>query len=355
MELFGTRQHTQTTTLRTFSAAQLFMLACFVISCRSVFRPHLIQRKNRLKVAKNFTKVFGTPRLSITPVIEAKEFLRSLDHFLCSQADADREDMRRQSMNDTNMDSKSAETDNKESATSQVGWFTTTHWSLVLNARDPDSPQATEALEKLCRSYWYPMYAYVRSRGIDQASAKDLTQGFFARLLEKNYLAQVQREKGLFRSFLLASLKHFLSDEWDKSRAQKRGGGQTHISLDDTTGEDRYRLEPVDHMDAEKLFERRWAMTVLEQAQGKLAEEYAKAGKSELYTHLRAVESGENGPLPLAEVAVALGLTESAVKSAAFRMRQRYRELVRGEVANTVGSSTEVDEELRHLIAVISA
>jgi len=154
---------------------------------------------------------------------------------------------------------------------------------------------------------------------------------------------------------LLASLKHFLSDEWDKARAQKRGGGQIHISLDDTTGEDRYRLEPVEGMDPEKLFERRWAMTVLEQAQAKLAEEYSHAGKSVLYARLRAFEMGETGAPTFAQVAVELGLTESAVKSAAFRMRQRYRELVREEVANTVASPAEIDEELRHLITVISA
>lgn len=245
-------------------------------------------------------------------------------------------------------------TDSNVSATNQGGWFTTTHWSLILNARDPDSPQAIEALEKLCRSYWYPLYAYVRSRGLDQESAKDLTQGFFTRLLEKNYLSQVQREKGRFRSFLLASLKHFLSDEWDKSRAQKRGGGQSLISLDDTTGEDRYHLEPVDGMDPEKLFERRWALTVLEQARGKLAEEYAKAGKSDLYAHLKAVESNPQISPSFAKIGVELGMTESAVKSAAFRMRQRYRELVREEVANTVGSPAEIDEELRYLIGVIS-
>jgi len=261
----------------------------------------------------------------------------------------------RQGHNRRIMNKSTDETDSTGSATDKGAWFTTTHWSLVLNARDPASPLAGEALEKLCRSYWYPLYAYVRSRGLDEQAAKDLTQGFFAKLLEKNYLAQVHPEKGLFRSFLLASLKHFLSDEWDKSRAQKRGGGQLHISLDDPTGEDRYRLEPVDHMDPEKLFERRWALTVLEQAQGKLAEEYAKAGKSEVYAHLRATESGDNGVPTFAEVAVALGLTESAVKSAAFRMRQRYREVVREEVAHTVGSSAEIDEELRHLIAVISA
>src|ERR1039458_5529066 len=146
----------------------------------------------------------------------------------------------------------------------QGNWFTTTHWSLVLNARDPSSPLAIEALEKLCRTYWYPLYVYARRQEENDESAKDLTQGFFARLPEKNYLAQVQRERGKFRSFLLASLKHFLADQRDKARAQKRGGGQPIISLDDTTCEDRYRLEPVEVMDAEKLYERRWALTLLE-------------------------------------------------------------------------------------------
>jgi RNA polymerase sigma-70 factor (ECF subfamily) len=176
-------------------------------------------------------------------------------------------------------------------------WFTTTHWSLVLHAGDPSSPLATESLENLCRTYWYPLYAYVRRLGEDEESAKDLTQGFFARLLEKNYLAQVQREKGKFRCFLLAALKHFVADEWDKARAQKRGGGQPLISLDDTTREDRYRLEPVEPMDAERLYERQWALTVLEQARQRLKAEYEQAGKSGLYEHLEVYESADrNGP-----------------------------------------------------------
>jgi RNA polymerase sigma-70 factor (ECF subfamily) len=236
----------------------------------------------------------------------------------------------------------------------QDNWFTTTHWSLVLNARDPSSPLATEALEKLCRTYWYPLYIYVRRQGEDDESAKDLTQGFFARLLEKNYLAQVQRERGKFRSFLLAALKHFLADEWDKVRAQKRGGGQPIISLDDTMSEDRYRLEPVDAMDAEKLFERRWALTLLEQARVRVREEYVKAGKAELYDHLNAFDSGDNNAPSYAQVAAELALTESAVKSAVFRMRRRCRELVREEVANTVESPAQVDAEIRYLITVIS-
>jgi RNA polymerase sigma-70 factor (ECF subfamily) len=244
--------------------------------------------------------------------------------------------------------------DTESSPSAQRHWFTTTHWSLVLNARDPASPLATEALEKLCRTYWYPLYVYVRGQGEGDETAKDLTQGFFARLLEKNYLAQVQRERGKFRSFLLAALKHFLADEWDKARAQKRGGGQTLISLDDSTGEDRYRLEPAEAMDAEKLFERRWALTLLEQARARVREEYLKAGKSALYDRLDALEPGDQNAPSYAQVAVELGLTESAVKSAVFRMRQRYRELVREEVANTVENPTEVDAEIRYLISVIS-
>jgi RNA polymerase sigma-70 factor (ECF subfamily) len=194
----------------------------------------------------------------------------------------------------------------------------------------------------------------VRGKGEGDETAKDLTQGFFARLLEKNYLAQVQRERGKFRSFLLAALKHFLADEWDKARAQKRGGGQPIISLDDTTSDHRYRLEPAEGMDAEKLYERRWALTLLEQARARVREEYLKAGKAELYDRLKAFESEDQNAPSYAQMAAELGLTESAVKSAVFRMRQRYRELVREEVANTVESPAEVDAEIRYLITVIS-
>ena len=232
-------------------------------------------------------------------------------------------------------------------------WFTTTHWSLVLNAQNTSGPLADAALEKLCRTYWYPLYAFVRRQGEDEASAKDLTQGFFARLLEKKYLAQVQREKGKFRSFLLASLKHFLSDERDKARAQKRGGGHPLISLDDTTGEERYHLEPIDSMDAEKLYERRWALTLLAQAQARLRQEYAENDKSKLYDRLNNLEARDKSAPSYAELAAELGLTEDAVKSAVFRLRKRYQELVRVEVANTVESLAEVDEEIRHLICVI--
>ena len=248
-----------------------------------------------------------------------------------------------------------AEATKTETVTSgQATWFTTTHWSVVLNAQDTASPLASAALEKLCRAYWYPLYVYLRRQGEDEESAKDLTQGFFARLLEKHYLAQVHPGKGKFRSFLLAALKHFLADERDKARARKRGGGQTFVSLDDSTGEERYRLEPVESMDAEKLFERRWALTLLEQARARLREEYLESGKSSLYERLRVFESGDKTGPPYAELATALGLTEGGVKSAVSRLRQRYRELVREEVANTVDRPEDVDGEIRHLINVIS-
>ncbi len=238
--------------------------------------------------------------------------------------------------------------------TGKGSWFTTTHWTVILRARDQESPAADAALEKLCRSYWYPLYAYVRRQGHDEASAKDLTQEFFARFLGRDYLRGVQREKGRFRSFLLASLKHFLADEWDKAQAQKRGGGRTMLSLDDDSAEDRYHLEPADTTTAERLFERRWAMTLLDQARSRLREEYRRAGKSKLYDLLRVFEAGDWNVPTYAEVAADLGMTESAVKSAALRMRQRYRELVREEVSHTVNSPAEIDEEIRYLINVIS-
>ena len=246
------------------------------------------------------------------------------------------------------------ERDSATTSAEQAAWFTTTHWSIVINAQDPASPQASQALEKLCRSYWYPLYAFVRRQGRDEATAKDLTQGFFAKLLEKNYLAGVRPEKGRFRNFLLASIKHFIADEWDKARALKRGGGQTIISLDETTGEGRYRHEPVEAMDAEKLYERRWALTLLEQARERLKEEFRIAGRAELYERLQLFESGDHDAPAYAQVAPALGLSESGLRAAVHRMRQRYQELVREEVAQTVSSPAEVDEEIRYLIRVIS-
>jgi RNA polymerase sigma factor (sigma-70 family) len=240
-----------------------------------------------------------------------------------------------------------------QSSSKLSGLFTTTHWSVVLAAGQLDAPQANEALEKLCRTYWYPLYAYARREGFCAADSQDLTQEFFARLLSKNYLGQVAPQKGRFRSFLLASLRHFLSDQRDRARAAKRGGGAEIFSLDAQDAENRYRLEPVDRMDAEKIFERWWAMTLLEQALMRLREESVIAGKGELFECLRDFVAGES-EISCGEVAVELGQTESAVKSAVYRLRQRYRALVREEIAQTVADPAEVDEEIRYLITVMS-
>lgn len=231
--------------------------------------------------------------------------------------------------------------------------FATTHWSVVLAAQAATTPHAVEALEKLCQTYWYPLYAYVRRENYSAPDAQDLTQEFFARLLEKNHLGQVAREKGKFRSFLLAALRHYLSDQRDRDRAAKRGGGANFFSLDAQTAEARYRLEPVDRMDAEKIYEHRWAMALLEQALSRLRDENVAAGKTELFERLRNSVAGESD-VSCGEAAAQLGLTESAVKSALHRLRQRYRELIREEVAHTVADPAEIDPEIRYLIAVLS-
>ena len=231
--------------------------------------------------------------------------------------------------------------------------FATTHWSVVLAAQAAHAPDAAEAMEKLCQTYWYPLYAFVRRQGHSPEDAQDLTQEFFARLLEKNYLAQVAPEKGKFRSFLLAALRHFLSDQQDRAKAVKRGGDADCLSLDAQSAEERYRLEPVDRMDAGKLYERRWAMTLLEQALSRLRDDSVATGRPELFERLRDFVAGESED-SCGEVAAQLGLTESAVRAALHRLRRRYRELVREAVAHTVADPAEIDAELRYLIAVLS-
>ena len=232
--------------------------------------------------------------------------------------------------------------------------FATTHWSVVLAAGDRDTPQAAAALETLCRTYWYPLYAYVRRRGYSAEDAEDLTQGFFARLLQKNYPAEADRAKGKFRSFLLLTLNHFLLDERARAHTLKRGGGQVFISLDQPTPEDRYRLEVAENLSPETLFERRWAQTLLDQALLRLRAEFATAGKAEHYEVLKTFGPGEQTTLSYAEAAGRLGVSEGTVRMMIHRLRQRHRELVREEIAQTVSTAAEIDEELRHLIAVIS-
>jgi RNA polymerase sigma factor (sigma-70 family) len=248
------------------------------------------------------------------------------------------------------------QTQNETGSPPQPGgddWFTTTHWSIVLAAGETSAPGARQALENLCQTYWYPLYAYVRRRGHSPEDAQDLTQSFFARLLEKKYLHQVDREKGRFRAFLLAALKHFLADEWDKARAQKRGGGRTLISLDATVAEDHYQREPADTTTPEVLYERQWAATVMEQVRTRLRQEYAAEGKGMLYYKLRLLDTGEDREETYAQLASQQGQSVSAIKTAAQRMRRRFGELLRLQIAQTVGSPAEIDEEISHLMAVL--
>jgi RNA polymerase sigma factor (sigma-70 family) len=223
----------------------------------------------------------------------------------------------------------------------------------VLAAGEGESPLAAHALEQLCRTYWYPLYAFVRREAYSHHDAEDLTQGFFERLLGKGYLGQVDQGKGRFRSFLLASFKHYLSDQRDHQRAAKRGGGKTILSIDAQTADELYQLEPISELTAEGIFERRWALTVLDQARGKLRKEYVAAGKAELHAQIRIFEAGDVGVPSYAELAGRLGITESAVKSAAHQLRRRFRELVRAEIAQTVREPGDVDDEIRHLLTVI--
>jgi len=231
--------------------------------------------------------------------------------------------------------------------------FTTTHWSVVVAAGEQESPQAAAALEALCRGYWYPLYAYVRRRGHSPADAEDLTQGFFAQLLAKNYPARADRTKGRFRTFLLHTLNQFLLDQRERAATLKRGGGQIFISLDVETPEDRYSVEAPDNLTPEKLFERRWAQTILDQALARLRAEFVADGKGETYEILQAFEPGDQSALSYADAAVRLGATQSAVRSMIHRMRRRHRELVRAEIAHTVPTRAEIDDELRHLVAVL--
>jgi DNA-directed RNA polymerase specialized sigma24 family protein len=232
-------------------------------------------------------------------------------------------------------------------------YFATTHWSVVLTAQRTDTTRAQAALARLCQTYWYPLYAFVRRQGHSPHDAQDLTQGFFARLLSGNFLAEIAPEKGNFRSFLLAALKHFLANEWDRAHAAKRGGGQPVISLDDTDAEERYRLEPVDNMTADKLFDRRWVMTLLEQVTTRLRSEYTRLGNAVLYEKLKDCLGGSRESAPYSQLAAELKMTEGAVKVAVHRLRARYRELLREEIAQTVTNQAEVDEEIRHLFSLL--
>jgi len=238
-------------------------------------------------------------------------------------------------------------------AASEGAQFTTTHWSVVLNAGRKDSLAALDALETLCRTYWPPLYAYARRRGHSLEEAEDLTQSFFAQLLGRRSLETVSRERGKFRSFLLASMNHFLANEWDRTQRQKRGGGLDLLSLDALTAEQRYQMEPTDALTPEKCFERHWAQVVLEQVMVRLRADSGTGEKFQRFERLKPFLLGEEGACSLQQAGKDLGLTEEAAKSAVHRMRHRFRQLLREEIATTVAESAEVDAEIRHLITCL--
>ena len=231
--------------------------------------------------------------------------------------------------------------------------FDTTRWSVVLAVQEGSTCGAQEALASLCEAYWEPLYAYCRRQGYGVEEARDLTQGYFTQLLEKDYLAEVHPSKGRLRSFLLASLKHFLANERDRAWALKRGGGSPEISLDTDTAESRYRVEAVDDLTPDKVFEKRWALTVIARVLARLREESTKTGKQKQFEQLKVFLTGEGPRLPYKEVGDELGMNEGAVKTAVHRLRRHFGQLLRDEIAETVANDSEVDAEIRHLLSAL--
>jgi RNA polymerase sigma factor (sigma-70 family) len=232
--------------------------------------------------------------------------------------------------------------------------FMTTRWSVVLAARDPDSPRRDSALETLCQAYWYPLYAYVRRVGHPPHDAQDLTQEFFARLLARDYLRAADPEKGRFRSFLLIALRRFLANEWDRARAQKRGGGRANLPLDLAESESRYTLEPASEDSADRLYERRWALTLVERAMSRLRAEHESAGRIAEFEALKIALTAGRGGVPYAELSRTLRQSEGAVRVAVHRLRRRFRDLFREEVAATVADPADTDSELTQLMEILS-
>jgi RNA polymerase sigma-70 factor (ECF subfamily) len=242
----------------------------------------------------------------------------------------------------------------EEPARKKRGRFATTRWSLVRAAGRRSSPDAGRALSLLCELYWYPLYAEARRRGLSPEDAQDRVQGYFARLLEKDGLAQADQARGRFRSFLLASFGHFLANEWDRNRARKRGGGRAAVSLDAAALESRFAHEPVHPDTPEAIFDRRWALALIDRALDRLREECARTGKAGLFEVLKPALAGDRAA-PYAELAVELSMTEGAIKTAVHRLRARCAALVRAEVARTVSRPDDVDDELAHLFAALES
>jgi DNA-directed RNA polymerase specialized sigma24 family protein len=254
-----------------------------------------------------------------------------------------------------NLASVRAESGTGSDSPTRDGTFRTTHWSVVLAAREQDDSSAQAAMAKLCSAYWYPLYAFVRRQGLGPHDAEDLTQEFFCRVLEKNSLRNVQPAGGRFRSFLLVCLKHFLANERERAQAQRRGGGQSLIPLDGGEAETRYSLEPADKVTPEVLFEKHWAFAVLDHAMQALEQEFASKEKSGAFEELKGfLPGGQAGP-SRAELAAKRGISASAVDVAIHRLRQRFGALLREQVAQTVASPDEVEEEIRYLISVLGS
>jgi len=228
--------------------------------------------------------------------------------------------------------------------------FATTRWTVVVAA----GQQAEAALEELCRLYWYPLYAYARRRGQTKEDAEDLTQTFLAGLIQKNSFTGLQPARGRFRAFLLAAFKNFLANEWDKARAQKRGGGAA-LSLDWQDADTRYRIEPVDNLSPDKLYDRAWAVLLLEQVVTRLRDECVADGKAELFEQLREFLMVGKSAVPYPAVAVALSLNEGAVRVAVHRLRRRYRELLREEIAQTLADPAQIEAEMQALLSAFAA
>lgn len=242
----------------------------------------------------------------------------------------------------------------KNFSVSGAGRFATTHWSVVLQAGQPGAPGYQQALETLCRGYWFPLYAYLRRHGYDSHQAEDYTQAFFCKVLEKQVLRSADSKRGRFRSFLLATLKNFLADEHDRARAQKRGGGRKLLSIDFNEAENQYALEPADRLSPEKLFDKSWALTVLERTMACLKTELAGKNKKELFDHLKIYLTAEKGSIPYRDTAAELNMTEAAVRTAVHRLRRHYRKSLRDEIAQTVASEDQIDEEIDDLFAALT-
>ena len=232
--------------------------------------------------------------------------------------------------------------------------FPTTRWSVVLAAKQREQPESVQALETLCQNYWYPLYVFVRSSGWSPVDAEDLTQEFFARLLEKNYLQVAEPEKGRFRTFLRFALKRFLAKEWERIGAAKRGSGQKPIPFDVTLAEERFSTACASPLSPEQLYDRQWALSLLNDAVTRLALEYESAGKASLITALRPYLTAERGSIPYATIATALDLSESTARVTLHRLRKRFREVFRETVAHTVSSADEAENEIREVLAVLS-